>query len=371
MEEKFFKMALELAQKGLGFTSPNPCVGAVVVRDGIVLGEGYHKKAGTAHAEVVAIEHARSEGHSVEGADMYVTLEPCCHVGKTPACTDLLIASGIKRVFVGMKDPFKLVNGGGIEALRAQGTAVEILEESHSLAHTVRLMNQPFLKWAMTGLPYVTMKAAVTLDGKIATRTRDSKWITSEEARVDSRLERSLCDAVLVGSGTIKYDDPELAPHGIYAEKKLKRIIVDPDLSTSLQSKVYRDKEVMIATTAKASAEKKEEFLSRGIQVESFGGERILLKTLLQHLGKMDIQHVFVEGGSTIHGSFFDEAFHDPLVIDRVVWYIAPALVGGISSVSAVGGEGREKMNEAARLKDIEVKMVGNDIKINGFLNEY
>lgn len=371
MEEIFFKKALELAQKGIGFTSPNPCVGAVVVQDGKSIGEGYHRKAGTAHAEVHAIQNAHENGFSTEGADIYVTLEPCCHVGKTPACTDLLIRSGIKRVFIAMQDPFKLVNGGGIKILQEHGIHVEVLDASHPLSQEIRLFNQPFIKWALTGLPYVTLKAAVSLDGKIATRDHDSKWITGEETRKDSRMERSICDAVLVGSGTVKYDDPELAPHGEYQEKILKRIIIDPDLSTSIESRVYRDKEVFIATTDKASEEKRKEFESRGLRVESLGRERILLKNLIQRLGKMNIQHVFVEGGSTVHGSFFDEALFDPLVIDKIIWYIAPKLVGGVSSISAIGGVGIEKMNQAVTLQNVTMEKFGDDMKVSGFLNVY
>lgn len=371
MEEKFFAMALALAAKAAGFTSPNPCVGAVVVKKGKVIGVGYHKKSGTAHAEVLAIHNAQENGYTVKDAEIYVTLEPCCHVGKTPACTDLLIRSKIKKVYVGMKDPFKMVNGGGIKVLRNAGIEVEILSKSDPLSLEIRLLNQPFIKWAMTGLPYVTVKAAVTLDGKIATRTHDSKWITSEMTRDDSRRERSLCDAVLVGSGTVKADNPELAPHGKYAKKSLLRIIVDPDLSTSVKSRVYRDEHVFVATTAKVSSSKVEEFKQHGIAVDSLGPDRILIKTLLQEIGKKNIQHLFVEGGSTVHGSFFDEAKYDPLIIDRVVWYIAPKLIGGTANISAIGGVGIEKMNKAATLKNVQMEKIGDDIKVSGFLNVY
>lgn len=371
MEEKFFTMALELAAKAVGFTSPNPCVGAVVVKKGKVIGVGYHKKAGTAHAEVIAIQNAEENGHSVKDADIYVTLEPCCHVGKTPACTDLLIRSKIKRVFVGMKDPFKMVNGGGIKILKSNGIEVEVLPSSHPTSLSLRLLNQPFIKWAMTGLPYVTLKAAVTLDGKIASHTRDSKWITGEGARNDSRLERSLCDAVLVGSGTVKADNPELAPHGKYAKKPLLRVIVDPDLSTSVKSHVYRDEQVFVATTARVSPQRVEEFKEQGIVVESLGPDRIFIKTLLQDIGKKNVQHLFVEGGSVVHGSFFDEAKYDPLIIDRVIWYIAPKLIGGSSGISAIGGVGIEKMNKALHLKNIQYTILDEDIKVSGFLNVY
>jgi len=371
MEEKFFQKAIELAAKAVGFTSPNPCVGALVVKKGKIIGEGYHKKAGTKHAEVVAIENAIKNGFSVKDADIYVTLEPCCHIGKTSACSELLVRSGIKRVFIGMKDPFKLVNGGGIKNLKHEGIEVEVLPKFSDLATQIRLLNQPFIKWAMTGLPYVTLKAAISLDGKIATRTHESQWITSQETRNDSRMERSLADAVLVGSGTVKADNPELASHGKYREKLLKRIIIDPDLSSPLTSNVYRDSNVFVATTAKASPKKVEEFKKQGIIVESLGPDRILIKTLLQQLGKLNIQHLFVEGGSNVHGSFLDEAIYDPLVVDRIVWYIAPKLIGGREAISAIGGIGIENISQSCTLQKMETKTIGPDIKVSGFLNVY
>lgn len=372
MQEKYLQRALELAQKAIGFTSPNPCVGAVVVKKGKIIGEGYHKKSGGKHAEVVAIENAVRSGHPVKGADLYVTLEPCCHVGKTSACTELIIKSGIERVFIGMKDPFKMVNGGGIKLLKRAGLEVEVLPKYEELTDQIRLINQSFIKWAMTGLPYVTLKAAVSLDGRIATRSHDSKWITSDNARIDARRERSLTDAVLVGSGTVKADNPELAPHGKYADKQLKRIIIDPDLSSPLSSKVFRDSNVFVATTKKASHIRREEYTARGIAFESLAStEKIIIKDLLQHLGKIGIQHVFVEGGSNVHGSFFDEAIYDPLVIDRIVWYIAPKLIGGREAICSISGTGIEKVVEARSLQYVKTEAVGPDIKVSGFLNVY
>lgn len=371
MQEKFFEYALELAKKATGFTSPNPCVGAVVVKKGHIIGEGYHKKAGGKHAEVLAIENAQKNKFSVTDADLYVTLEPCCHVGKTSACTELIINSKIKRVFIGMKDPFKLVNGGGIKVLKRAGIEVEVLPKYEDLTEQIRFINQPFIKWALTGLPYVTLKAAVSLDGRIATRTQDSKWITSEEARNDSRRERSICDAVLVGSGTAKKDNPELAPHGKYESKMLKRILIDPDLSTPLSSQIFRDSNVFVATTQKADKAKHEEFASKGILVEPLGVEKIEIKHLLQHLGKIGVQHLFVEGGSNVHGSFFDEALYDPLVIDRIVWYIAPKFIGGRDAICSISGTGIEKITQARNMQNVQTELVGPDIKVSGYLNVY
>ncbi len=370
MEEIFFERAWELAEKGRGFTSPNPCVGAVVVKNGKVIGEGYHKKAGEKHAEVIAIQHAQKRGFSVQGADIYVTLEPCCHVGKTPACTDLLIRSGIKRVFVGMKDPFDLVKGKGIRILKKNGMDVFLLSKNHLLSKKIRLLNQPFLKWALTGFPYVTLKCAVSLDGKIATSAYDSKWITGNSARKDSRTERSMCDAVLVGSGTVKKDNPELAPHGPYAKKNLKRIIFDPDLSSPLSSQVFRDSNVLVLTTSRASKQKIKIFLKKGISVKIFSKEKIIIKDALEYLGKNGMQHIFVEGGSRVHGSFFDASLKD-FCIDHVIWYIAPKLMGGTNSINSVAGRGVKIVKDAHILKSVQVQTIGDDIKVSGYLNLY
>ncbi|OGH69694.1 MAG: riboflavin biosynthesis protein RibD [Candidatus Magasanikbacteria bacterium RIFCSPHIGHO2_02_FULL_51_14] len=365
--------AYELARKGIGFTSPNPAVGAVIVKNGKIIGEGWHKKAGGKHAEVIALRQAqgklkKSKGKGVKGSTLYVTLEPCCHFGQTPPCVDAIISSGIKKVVVGMKDPHKKVDGGGIRALRKAGIVVELLNTKSVLAKEIRMLNQPFIKWAMTGFPYVVLKAAVSLDGKIATRTGESKWITGLEAREDARLERSLCDAVFVGAGTVHADNPELAAHGKFRQKKLLRVIIDGNLSTSrdFRKKVFRDEHVFVACADMATKKNQEKFRRAGIPFQSFGRDSVSVKKLLHYLGRHNIQSVFVEGGAGIHG-----AFHDSRMIDKVIFYIAPKIIGGIDSLSAVGGEGVKKMSEAAELKEVQVDRVGSDVKIVGQINVY
>ena len=364
--------AIELAKTGVGFASPNPAVGAVLVnKKGQVIGEGAHVRAGDLHAEAMAIKIAKENNHEVEGATIYMTLEPCCHQGKTPPCTDLIISEGIKEVHVGMGDEFEKVRGNGVRTLLKNGVSVVLLGEEDDLFGRVRDLNQPFIKWATTGLPYVTLKAGVTLDGKIATRTGESKWITSEAAREDARIERSSSDAVLVGAGTVQVDNPELASIGRFASKKLLRIIVDPTLSLDVSNKVFRDESVFVVCTDRASEEDKKRFYLAGIEFKSFGKEKIYIKKLLQFFGKRYIQHIFVEGGSAVHGSFHDEAIFDPLVVDRVVWYIAPKIFGGERGLSSIGGEGIGDLTSCIKLMDVRHSTIGDNIKVTGLVNKY
>ena len=362
--------AIELAKKGKGFTSPNPIVGAVVVLSGEIIGEGWHKKAGMRHAEVGAILEARKKC-DLKDAIVYVTLEPCCHFGKTPPCTDLIIESGIKNVVIGMKDSFWRVERKGIKRLKDEGINVEMVKSNSNIFRDICYLNQSFLKWAQTGLPYVVMKSATTLDGKIATVVGESKWITGKKTRVDSRLERSLCDAVLVGCGTVDADDPELAAHGDYKKKKLLRVIIDPLLSLSLDKKVFRDENVFVACTKKATEKNKERFKKFGIDFKEFGPIEISVKLLLQYLGKKNITKLFVEGGSGVHGSFHDAALVDPLIVDEVLCYIAPKIFGGSKALSVVGGKGVKSIVASLSLNDVSTSVIDNDLKMRGFVNFY
>ncbi len=371
MEQKFFERALELAKKGQGFTSPNPCVGAVIVKNGKILGEGYHKKAGGKHAEIVAFESARKRGFSVQGSDIYVTLEPCCHIGKTPPCTDALIQFGVKRVFIGMKDPFHLVHGKGLQVLKKSGIDTFVLSQKNPLFKQIVLINQPFLKSVKTGLPYVTLKCAVSLDGKVATSVGDSQWITGEKTRTDSRIERSKCDAVLVGAGTIKADNPQLGVHKSFFKKFITRVIIDPNLSISIKSNVFRDQHVVVVTTELANKKNIEIFRKQGIHVEIFGKNRVNIKNLLKFLYNQGIHHVFVEGGGKIHGSFFDAAGAEKNVVDRVIWYVAPKIIGGIESIDSVAGKGVQIIAKSHVLQMPQMEIIGNDIKVSGYLNLY
>lgn len=349
------KRAEDLAKKGEGFVSPNPCVGAVIVKNGRIIGEGWHKKAGMDHAEIVAIKDALSKGGNLKDTDLYVTLEPCCHCGKTPPCVDAVVKYGFKNVFIGMIDPFVQVKGRSAEILKKKGIHVEIC--TGKIADEIRTLNQPFIKWAILGLPYVVMKAGMSLDGKIATCTGESKWITSEQARKDGKFERNKCDAVLVGAGTVGADDPELGD-------KL-RVIIDAELDLSIKSKVFRNKNVFIACTDEAITKNKVKFEKLGIEFKSFGKKRIPIEKLLKFLGKRGIQNVFVEGGSEVNGSFFDEK-----MIDKVIFYIAPKLIGG-AGLSIIGGKGIKKLNELRKLDNFSIIKVGKDFKAVGILNSY
>lgn len=364
---RFLGKAYELAKKGQGFTSPNPCVGAVIVKDGKVIGRGYHKKAGEAHAEVEAVNDALSKNVELKGAEIYVTLEPCCHHGKTPACTDLILKHGIKKVYIGMKDPFESVNGNGAKVLSQNGVEVEFCD----FAPVFVILNQPFIKMVEMGLPYVVLKAGMSLDGKIATAGGESKWITGEKARKDARLERSMCDAVLVGSGTVLKDDCELASHGKFAKKNLLRVVIDKDLTLKLGAKVFRDKNVFVATTDLASKQNCKRFEKAGIEFESFGENRVDFEKLFRCLVKKGILSVFVEGGAKIHGALLDAAGRNPFLIDRLVFYVAPILLGG-GSLNVLGGESAQTLKEAFKFPLFNpVERIGEDLKITASVNFY
>lgn len=374
------KRAVELAKKGLGFTSPNPSVGAVIVKGGEVVAEGYHKKAGDEHAEIKAMKELMKKTGLVtvdfdpalfENATLYVTLEPCSHNGKTPSCSKAIVAAGFKKVYIGMKDPFKKVNGRGISYLKKNGIDVQVLKAGTELAQEIRNLNQPFIKWATTGSPYLIMKAGMSLDGKIATSGGESKWITGEKARKDAGRERSLCDAVMVGAGTVVADDPELAAHGVYRRKNLLRVIVDPKLGLSLDKKVFRDENVVVFCSKLASKKNVEKFRKAGVKVKRFGNGVVSVKAMLKYLVGMGVQSVFVEGGSGVHGHIYDAFLKDRKLIDKVIFYQSPKILGGTKSFSAVGGEGISKLKSAKSLENVEYEVLENDLKISGIFNSY
>ncbi len=366
----FTERAIQLAKKGIGFTSPNPAVGAVIVRNGKIIGEGYHRRAGSPHAEVEAIRSVKNK-NLLRGAKLYVTLEPCCHYGKTPPCTEAIVSAGISGVVIGMRDPYPQVNGAGLKLLREQGIKVSILPTRSKLYQEIRNLNQPFLKLVETGFPYVVLKVAVTLDGKIATKYNESKWITSEAARKDARLERSLCDAVIVGAGTVAADDPELAPHRMYKNKKLLRVIIDCNLSSDLGKRIFRDEQVFAACTEEASSARQKAFEKADVSYAFFGKTRVSISALLQYLGKRNCQSVYVEGGAGVHGAFYDAALKNLKLIDKVIFYIAPKIIGGEQSRTAFGGMGVKKLVDVLSLKNVDVKKVGEDVKISGIINIY
>ncbi len=316
-KEKYMSMALELAEKGLGTTSPNPMVGAVIVKNGEIIGKGFHKKAGSAHAEVEAVQDAHSKDYDIEGADMYVTLEPCSHKGRTPACSDLLIKEKIGRVFIGMRDPNPLVNGGGIEKL--EGALIKC--EVGILEERCRQLNEVFLKYVTEKMPYVIFKSGITLDGKIATGTGKSKWITSEESRNDAHLLRSRCSAIMVGIGTVLADDPRLTARFEGAYDPVK-IIVDSKLRLPLEAKVVGE-DCIVGCCENVSREKVETLTRKGVKVIKTGRDKVDLRSFMAKLAELEIDSVLLEGGATLAGSMVKEN-----LVDEIKLYIAPMIFG-------------------------------------------
>ncbi len=348
------RRALALAERGRGYVEPNPLVGAVVVRDGQVVGEGWHQRYGEAHAEVNALATAGAAAH---GATLYVTLEPCCHQGKTPPCTDSVLRSGIRRVVIGMADPFPQVAGKGLEILRNAG-----LEVVAGICETeARQLNAPYLKLLATGRPYVHAKWAMTLDGKIATRTGDSRWISNETSRRRVHELRGRMDAILVGVGTVLADDPMLTarPPG---PRTATRIVLDslgrmPAASQLVRT--ARETPTLIATLGNPSAELR----SQGCEVLSLPAAEagVSVPALLDELGRRRMTNILVEGGAGVLGSFLDGR-----LMDEVHVFIAPKLVGGSGAKAPLGGLGVAKIAEALSLTDCRVEILDDDIHLNG-----
>jgi len=350
----YMNLALELAKQGEGQTGTNPLVGAVVVKDGEVVGMGAHLKYGEAHAEVHAIQMA---GRHAEGAVIYVTLEPCSHYGKTPPCAELIIRSGLKRVVVAAEDPNPLVSGRGIGMVRSAGIEVE----TGVLKEQAEELNEKFMHFMRTGLPYVTLKAAASLDGKTATATGDSKWITSEEARMDAHQYPKTHKSILVGSGTIKADDPSLTCRLPGAVNQPVRVVLDTTLSIPLQSKVIQDKaaETWIYTTSKADPERVRNLEKEGVQVTVLDADELPVRDVLLHLADRGIASVFVEGGATVHASFVKEGLYQ-----HMIFYLAPKLIGGLQSPSILSGEGVQSMKDVPLLHFTTITKIGQDIKL-------
>lgn len=352
----FMKRALRLAEKARGMTSPNPLVGAVIVKNGRIIAEDFHKKAGELHAEALAILKA---GGKAKNATLYVTLEPCCHTDKrTHPCSPAIIKSGIKKVFVAMRDPNPKVSGKGIQELRGHGiTVVEgVLEEK------ARKLNEVYCKYITTKRPFVILKAAMTLDGKIATPEGHSKWITGERAREIVHRMRCSADAVMTAVGTVKADNPELTARAGCGRQPV-RIIIDPDLETPLDFKVSTVPPATIFVTRRKDGEKKRELQARGIQFIEHEGRKVDLAWLMGRLGSMGITSVMIEAGSSFNACSLREG-----IVDMVVFFIAPKIICGKASIPVVGGEPFPKLEDALRLSDVTVRKVGEDIMIEGYL---
>lgn len=339
IDEKYMRLALGLAKKGEGFTSPNPMVGAVIVKNGRIVGKGFHKRCGSAHAEVNALKDA---GNAAKGATIYVSLEPCGHFGRTGPCTDALIESGIKKAIIAMKDPNPVNNGRGIKKLVKNGISVAtgiLKEEAANL-------NRPYIKYITKKMPYVTVKIAESLDGKIATRTGESKWITGEDSRRYVHDLRAGSDAVMVGVNTIIKDDPMLLSK-TSKEKQPLRIVVDSHFKTPKTARIFSKVErspVIIATTKKNGA-------------SHFS--RVDLKALMKELAKREIANILVEGGGELVASLVEER-----LVDRFFFFIAPKIIGGRDAKTAVEGMGVDRISRAAPLKFVMIKRFKEDILI-------
>jgi diaminohydroxyphosphoribosylaminopyrimidine deaminase/5-amino-6-(5-phosphoribosylamino)uracil reductase len=358
-DERWMGRALELAERGRGLVEPNPLVGAVVVRDGRAVGEGWHRRYGEAHAEVNALAQAGADAH---GASLYITLEPCCHHGKTPPCTDAVLRAGVARVVAAMTDPFPQVAGQGAARLRAAGVPCDVgLGEKEA-----RRLNAPYLTLLAHGRPYVHAKWAMTLDGKIATAAGDSRWISNEASRRHVHALRGRMDAILVGLGTARADDPLLTarPPG---PRTATRIVLDSQARLPLTAalvRTAREAPTVVVTAESADSERCRQLQEAGCTVLPLPAEngRPAVTALLQELGRRRLTNLLVEGGSDVLGSFLDAG-----LIDEVHVFIAPRLAGGAGARTAVGGRGRDRIADAFSLARWQVRTVEGDVYLHGW----
>lgn len=369
MHKRFMRQALTLAQKGAGLVHPNPLVGSILVNNGTVIGKGFHERCGGPHAEVKAIADARSQGHTdFSECILYVTLEPCCHFGKTPPCTDLIVRAGIRTVVIGMTDPNPLVSGRGTAALRNAGITViaGILESE------CRNQNRIFGKYIATHLPFILFKSAVSLDGKIATAGGDSRWISCEESRRDGHRLRNEYTAIMCGINTVIADDPQLDVRLVRGTNPI-RIIVDSTLRIPIDSRIVRTAHSIPTIIAMAEnltegrnpalAEKGAALTDAGIQILRIreAGGHVDLAALTAKLGAMEIDSVLLEGGGTLAAAALRYG-----IVDRVCLYMAPLLIGGQNAMGFIGGEGPPKLADCLKLKNVSVGRSGCDIVVKG-----
>ena len=352
------RRALDLAARGIGLVSPNPLVGAVLVRGDDVVGEGWHQGPGRPHAEIRALETA---GARARGAAMFVTLEPCAHHGRTPPCAPRVAEAGVTRVVAAMSDPNPLVDGQGFDVLRRRGVEVEV----GMLAEEAARQNAAFLTHVRTGVPLVTLKLAMSLDGKVAARDGSSRWITGEEARAEVHRMRAAADAVVVGAGTVIRDDPALTVREpSYRGQPVLRVVVDGRGSVPDDREVFTDgvAPTLVATTESAPSERRMAWTRAGAEVlvlDDEGGGRLPLEALLAELGKRDIQSVLLEGGPDLAW----DALHRG-VVDQLVLFVAPVLIGGRDAPSALMGEGVAGIADAMRAEIVESVRIGEDLKV-------
>ena len=353
--EEYMGMALELAEKGCGYVNPNPMVGAVVVKGGVVIGKGFHEKYGSLHAERNALADC---SESPRGSTMYVTLEPCCHYGKTPPCTQAIIESGISEVMIAVKDPNPLVSGKGIDILRRNGIKVTygVLQEA------CMRQNEVFFHYIKTEIPFVVMKYAMTLDGKIATRTGKSRWISSEKARQNVQISRHRYSAIMVGVNTVISDDPLLTCR-IKGCRSPVRIICDTNLRTPLDSRIVKTahETTTYIATACSNQERCKPYSAAGCEILTISekGSYIDLRELMKQLGKKGIDSILLEGGATLNYSALQSR-----IVNRVQTYIAPKFFGGFSAPGPIGGIGIDTTEQAFQLIKGRITMFGEDILI-------
>lgn len=365
-EEKYMRRAIELAKKGSGHVNPNPLVGAVIVRDGEIIGEGYHECYGQLHAERNAIANAKKRGNSLEGSTIYVTLEPCCHYGKTPPCTEAIIEEKIARVVVGSDDPNPLVSGKGFQMLREKG--IEVIP--HFLKEECDAMNHVFFHYIRTGTPYVAMKYAMTMDGKIACYTGDSKWVTGEESRAHVQTLRNHYKGIMAGIGTVLADDPMLNCR-IEGGKDPIRIITDSHLRIPMDSQLVRtagQQPLIVACLPDADEEKAAQLQEKGVEVLRIPGvttaditeeqkEVISLPVLMKELGACKIDGILLEGGGQLNESALQAG-----IVDRIYCYIAPKIFGGAQAKTPVEGQGLTRAADAWQFNRIGMQEFGQDI---------
>ena len=359
--EIYMQQALNLAEQGRGRTSPNPLVGAVIVKNGLIAGTGWHREAGTPHAEIHALNEA---GNKAKGSTMYVTLEPCCHYGRTGSCAEALIEAGVKTVVAAMADPNPQVSGRGFDMLRAAG--IEVIEGV--LAEKAAKQNEVFMKWIITGLPFVALKTAMTIDGKIATRTGHSRWISGPESRQRVHRLRDQHDGILVGINTVLADNPQLTVRLPEGGINPVRIILDSYARTPTLSHVIHDGQAptIIAVSPAAPQNRVDTLHKSGAEILVIPqtSKGLDLSALLKQLGQRStpITSILVEGGAAVNGSLLDSG-----LVDKVYWFIAPKIIGGCTSASPVGGEGVDYMEQAIELNDPVWTPVGDDMLLTAY----
>lgn len=376
-DEQFLLRALELAHQGIALTSPNPCVGAVVVAGGKIVGEGFHTYEGVHHAEVLALEQA---GRAARGATLYLNLEPCCHQGRTPPCVDAIVAAGIQRVVASMRDPNPQVSGQGFEKLRAAGVEVS----AGGLEAQARKLNEAFARWVRDRRPLVTLKAAMTLDGKIAPPPGEpgnpaapgaagsiSGWITSEAARAHVQELRHASDAILVGVGTILADDPLLTDRtGQPRRRPLLRVILDSRLRLPLESRLVKTcRQDVLVFCSFAEEKKKKALEERGVRVEQveLGSRdgRPDMRKMAARLGELEILSLLIEGGALVNWAALASG-----IVDKVFFYYAPRILAGTGAVPFATGTGFQRMSEAAHVNSFTLHRFGEDFAVEGYLRD-